>query len=26
LNEALEDHVTLEFDSGRVIVFLAFKE
>ena len=26
LNEALEDHVTLEFDSGRVIVFLAFTE
>lgn len=26
LNEALDDHFTLEFDSGRVIVFLAFKE
>jgi thiamine pyrophosphokinase len=26
LNEALEDHFSVEFDSGRVIVFLAFKE
>ena len=26
LNEALEDHITLEFDSGRVIVFLAYEE
>lgn len=26
LNEALEDHITLEFDSGRVIVFLAYED
>lgn len=26
LNEALDDHFTLEFDSGRVIVFLAYED